>query len=323
MKRLFLLMLLALTLLCGCEAAPKRFSAVYSDVFDTVTEFTAYCSSQEEFNRLSEICHGELTRLHGIFDIYDGDVENGARALNSGYIEDCPEELLLLIDRGKEWYSISGGKLNIAMGSVLSLWHDCREKGVLPDANRLKERAEHCDIGKISVDGKSVALLDPKMSLDFGAIAKGYAAQRTAELLGEGFDGSFALNVGGNVVTRGEKPSGKWEIGIEDPDGGILTTVKTAGECVVTSGDYQRYFEVDGVRYHHIIDPDTLYPASLWRSVTVIAEDSGIADALSTALFCMSESDGAELALRFGAQALWVAPDGSIRRTEGFAEYEK
>lgn len=322
MKRL-IAAILAAVLLCGCRAAPKRFSSQFFDVFDTVTELTVYCESQDEFYRILRICHDELIRLNGIFDIYGDSGESAAAALNSGALSDCPSELYELVESGIEWYDLSGGKLNIAMGSVLSLWHDCREKGVLPDGGELSTRAGHCDIKNIVLDGETVALGDSDMSLDFGAIAKGYAAEKAAELIEDTFSGSFALNIGGNVVTRGEKPSGKWEIGIEDPNGGILTTVKAAGECVVTSGDYQRYFEYGGKRYHHIIDPETLYPAEKWRSVTVIAGDSSVADPLSTALFLLDESDGRELLKKFGAEALWVAPDGEVIRTEGFSEYEK
>ena len=315
----------ALLMLTGCEAYPKRFSATYTDVFDTVTEFTAYCGAEEEFEALSEAVHGELKRLHEIFDIYNSyEGLDNAKTLNdaAGKSVALPEELVGLIDSGKEWHTLSGGRLNIAFGSVLSEWHRCRDEGVLPDPELLKELAEHCDISLVKTDGNSAALDDPAMSLDFGAMAKGYAAQKAAELAESLGGKSFALSVGGNIVTRGEKPSGKWEIGIQDPDGGILTTVKVAGEAVVTSGDYQRYYEVGGVRYHHIIDPNTLYPAALWRSVTVIAENSADADALSTALFLMPLDEGKALAEKFSAEALWVSPDGTVTRTEGFSGYE-
>lgn len=315
----------ALLMLTGCEAYPKRFSATYTDVFDTVTEFTAYCGAEEEFEALSEAVHGELKRLHEIFDIYNSyEGLDNAKTLNdaAGKSVALPEELVGLIDSGIKWHTLSGGRLNIAFGSVLSEWHRCREEGVLPDPELLKELAEHCDISLVETDSNSAALGDPAMSLDFGAMAKGYAAQKAAELAESLGGKSFALSVGGNIVTRGEKPSGKWEIGIQDPDGGILTTVKVAGEAVVTSGDYQRYYEVGGVRYHHIIDPNTLYPAALWRSVTVIAENSADADALSTALFLMPLDEGKALAEKFSAEALWVSPDGTVTRTEGFSDYE-
>ena len=99
--------------------------------------------------------------------------------------------------------------------------------------------------------------------------------------------------------------------------------LKVSDLSVVTSGDYQRYREQDGVRYHHIIDSDTLYPASSFRSVTVIHPDSLIADALSTSLFCMDIESGMKLAEEYGAEALWLKEDGDLVRTNGFSGYEK
>ena len=324
MKRTFLIILAALTLFSGCNAAPKRFSAVYTDVFDTVTEFTAYCESEEEFESLSEALHAELLRLHGIFDIYDlAEGINNAKSLNDGVKGDYPPELCELVSFGVSMCELSGGQLNIALGSVLSLWSDCREKGVLPDADELLKRAEHCDIEKINLNGGEPSLEDPEMSLDFGALAKGYAAEKATEFLhGLGAE-RFALSLGGNISVSGEKPDGKWEIGVQSPDGGILTVLKISDLSVVTSGDYQRYYEVDGVRYHHIIDPKTLYPAKLWRSVTVVSKSSKEADALSTALFCLDLDSGKEMLEKFSAEAVWVSYDGEVVRSKGFESYEK
>ena len=108
-------------------------------------------------------------------------------------------------------------------------------------------------------------------------------------------------------------------VGIQNPDGGnYLHTVHVSDECVVTSGDYQRYFVVDGKPYHHIIDPATLQPASYWRSVTIVCRDSGVADALSTALFLMPQAEGQALLDQFGARAMWVDASGKISYSTGF-----
>lgn len=134
-----------------------------------------------------------------------------------------------------------------------------------------------------------------------------------------------ALFGGGNVCATGPKPeSGQpWVVGIQNPAAPeeYLHTIHVENFSVVTSGDYQRYFTVDGVAYHHIIDPDTLYPADYWRSVTILCPDSGLADALSTALFTLPRQEGQALLDAFGAQAMWVQPDGSILYSPGFREY--
>ncbi len=325
MKKL-LAVLACAVFLAGCSPAPKRYNAVYTDVFDTVTEFTAYCSSQEEFDGMSERVHGELLRLHEIFDIYNEypGIVNACSLNGAGGAEtEVPDDLIELINMGIDWHKKTGGQLNIALGSVLSLWHECRENGTLPDENELLKRAGHCDIEKIAVTENSVTLTDPGMSLDFGAIAKGYAVGRAAEILKENGLEDFAISCGGNVVTSGKKPYGKWEIGIENPDGGLITTVSVSDEAVVTSGDYQRFVMIDGKRYHHIIDPKTLYPAEKWRSVTVICPDSALADALSTSLFCLDLEDGMKLLEDCKAEAMWVSQDGEVTKTPGFEDHEK
>lgn len=306
----------------SCEAVPKRFSASWFDVFDTAAEFTAYCSSEEEFDVYSDIVRSELTRLHEIFDIYNEHASFNACSLNLKKEGDCPSELCEVIESGIRWYERTDGQLNIALGSVLSLWHDSREKEILPEAEELSRRAQHCDIKKVSVDGKKVVLGDPELSLDFGALAKGYAVQKTAEKLIEAGAENFLLSVGGNVIAHGEKPAGEWVVGIENPDGGILTSFKIKDTAVVTSGDYQRFYEVDGVKYHHIIDPKTLFPADYWRSVTVICADSAVADALSTSLFCLPLADGKKLLEEENAEALWVDKSGAVTRSEGFPNEE-
>ena len=150
-----------------------------------------------------------------------------------------------------------------------------------------------------------------------GAIAKGWSAQRVSRLLPEG----YMLNVGGNVCTRGTKPGGeKWNIAVQSPNTGEdnLCVVSLAGQSLVTSGDYQRSYSVDGKRYHHIIDPDTLMPSAYWRSVSILCEDSGLADCLSTALFLLPLEEGRALAERCKVEVMWVDADTNITQTPGF-----
>ncbi len=328
MKKLSLALVLALcvTMLSSC-GAPKRYSITYMDVFDTVSEFTAYCDSAATFDAISDAVHGELLRLHRLFDIYEtyeGIVN--AKTLNDAAGGDAVEaeaDLLALVALGTAFAETTDGKLNVALGSVLSLWHECREAGDrIPTEAALIEAAKHTEIGSVVAEGNKIRITDAETRLDFGAIAKGYAAEAAARVAESFGLSDFVLNLGGNLVVRGKKPDGAWKIGIQNPDGGILTTLSVCDVSVVTSGDYQRYFEVDGVRYAHIIDPDTGMPARRYRAVTVIASDSAVADALSTALFCMTREAGAALCETYGAEALWVLPDGTQERTEGFGAYE-
>jgi len=132
------------------------------------------------------------------------------------------------------------------------------------------------------------------------------------------------ISVGGNVCATGPKDANgtPWVIGIQDPDNGSgrLHTLEVTGGSVVTSGDYQRNFAVDGEFYHHIIDPVTLFPSKYWRSVTVVCEDSGLADALSTALFLLPQEEGQRLLNESGAMAMWMDRDGTLFYSPGFEE---
>ena len=155
-----------------------------------------------------------------------------------------------------------------------------------------------------------------------GAVAKGWTAQQVSRLLPEG----YLLNLGGNVCALGSKPDGsKWIIGVQSPENpdSYLCTVGLQSTSLVTSGDYQRYYTVDGQRYHHIIDPDTLMPSESWRSVSILCPDSGLADCLSTALFLMPLEEGRELAMQCGAEVMWVDTQNRIFQTDGFRELLK
>lgn len=341
MKRLFPLFL-ALVLLCGCaappakteEAAPRRYEATFLTLFDTVTTIVGYAETEADFSATAQTLHDELLEYHQLYDIYNEyEGMNNLKTVNDRAGQapvPVDRKIIDLLLFSKELYARTGGKVNIAMGSVLSLWHDARELGIespdqaaLPDRDALEQAAAHTGIDSIQIDEENgtVFFTDPEVRLDVGAIAKGYAVQQVCG----GAPAGLLISVGGNVCATGPKPeSGQpWVVGIQDPAAPeeYLHTIYVENFSVVTSGDYQRYFTVDGVAYHHIIDPDTLYPADYWRSVTILCPDSGLADALSTALFTLPQQEGQALLDAFGAQAMWVQPDGSILYSPGFREY--
>lgn len=327
MKRLFSILALLL-LLSGCAPKKQVFQTVYLDVFDTVTTIRGYEVSEEVFRQKAEQVHKELQQYHRLFDIYHetpGGIAEVNRQAGVTPVSVDPKVIALLKDcRG--YYELTGGNVNIAMGSVLKLWHDARttaaadpENARLPDAQLLAEAAEHCSFDTVEIDEESatVFLRDPQQRLDVGAVAKGWTAQQVSSLLPEG----YLLNLGGNICALGSKPDGsKWTIGIQSPENpeSYLCTVSIADTSAVTSGDYQRYYTVDGTRYHHIIHPETRMPAGFWRGVTVLCPDSGLADCLSTALFLLPLEEGQALVKKCGAEAMWIDVENRAFRTEGF-----
>lgn len=341
MKRTATLILL-LVLLCGCTAAPakpddtglNRYEATFLTLFDTVTTIVGYAETEEAFTDTAQVFHDELLEYHQLYDIYNEyEGINNIKTINDHGWEHpikVDQRIIDLLLFSKELYTQTEGRVNIAMGSVLRLWHDARETGIadpsraaLPDQAALEQAAAHTDIDSIQIDVEesTVFLSDPEVKLDVGAIAKGYAVEQVCRNTPSG----LLISVGGNVCPTGPKPeSGQpWVVGIQDPEDPeqYLHTIYVEDVSVVTSGDYQRYFTVDGVPYHHIIDPDTNYPAGYWRSVTILCRDSGVADALSTALFTLPQEEGQALLDAFQAEAMWARQDGTILYSPGFQAY--
>lgn len=332
MKKLIILLLAFL--LCGCmprTAGAQPHTATYYDLFDTVTTVVGYGGSREEFDRQAQDIYHVLNRYHQLFDIYNAYPGiNNLKTVNDLAGKEpvtVPGEILALLRDCKSYYDLTGGKVNAAMGGVLRLWHEARRAGTedpenarLPEREALLEAAKHADWADVVIDEAdcTVFLADPAMSLDVGAVAKGWAVQRAAERAPAG----LLISVGGNVVATGPKGGDQpWVIGIQDPNGGdYLHAIRVQKGAVVTSGDYQRAYRVEGKLYHHIIDPATCMPGNYWRSVTVVCEDSGLADALSTALFLLPQAEGQALAEHCGAQVLWVDAGGEEFMTPGFRE---
>lgn len=346
MKLKFLRGLAAVCVLIGCTLSScsalsqkNKYSAQSFEYFDTVSVITGYEKTQEEFDAVAEDILSQLEEYHKLYSIYhrfDG-MENlcTINELKDGVHRTVTVDrrIIDMLSYAVEMYEVTGGMMNVAMGSVLSLWHDYRTVGMddpagatLPPMERLKEAAEHTDITKMVIDeeNSTVTLTDPLMKLDVGAVAKGYAVERIALYLEEKGISGYVLNVGGNVRTVGAKPDGSaWTVGLEDPDGdSYLAYLQLAGQSVVTSGSYQRYYTVDGKRYHHIIHPVTLMPSDYFQSVSVVCADSGLGDALSTALFCMPLEKGLALVESLpDVEAMWTGADGKQTLSSGFEAY--
>ena len=335
-----LCLVLSCVVLPSCSKPLEKFSSYSFDYFDTVTTVTGYAESKEAFDGIADEILAELGEYHRLFTIYhrfDG-MENlcTINELVNGQHRTVTVDrrIIDMLLYAKEMYAVTGGRVNIAMGSVLSIWHDYRKEGTrdpasasLPSEDKLAEASKHTDIQKLVIDedASTVTLTDPQMTLDVGAIAKGYAVEMVAQSMEEkGIEG-YILNVGGNVRAVGARADGEgWTVGIESPmeDERYLDYLALTRESLVTSGSYQRYYLVDGKRYHHIIHPDTLMPAEGFLSVSVLTTRSSDGDALSTALFCMSLEEGMALVKSLpNTEAQWVLTDGTRQLSEGWSSY--
>lgn len=325
-----------LTLYACKDTSLTKYSAQATDLgFDTVVSFVAYTENENLFNTYFEQFKQEFKRYDQLFDRYDNvDGIHNIKTINDnagiGPVE-VDEAIIELLELSKTYDTLSNHKFDITLGSMLDIWHRYRDEstlrnsegkpGIIPSSDELQQAKrddgwEHIIIDK---EKSSVYIDDAAISIDVGGVAKGFAVEKIAQSLEDAGLQHAIINGGGNVRIIGDKPEAAyWSVGVQIPNFDALSTdsllsIKIAdSSSFVTSGDYQRYYEVDGQLMHHIIDPATLYPARHCRSVTVVTQDSGIADILSTTLFTMSHQEGVSFLTKLReeqgivADAVWV-----------------
>lgn len=347
MKRLILLVCCMVLVFSqsGCQPKPgyEKYRNEFLNTFDTSVVVMAYAQSDAEFDDIFNTVSSTFTELNQLFDIYhDYEGLSNIKTINDNAgLEPVKVDsrIIDLLKLSKDWYAKTNGIVNVAMGSVLHVWHDYREAGEfdpfaaeLPPMDILEGANQYTDIEQVIIDeqASTVYLTDSHMRLDVGAVAKGYATEIAADkLIEKGYD-SVLISAGGNIRAIGAPKDGirsKWGVGIKDPDSplagstdesNLLDVAFVTNLSVVSSGVYERFYTVDGVNYHHLIDPSTLMPADYYKAITVVHEDSTQADLLSTALFLLSPNESLDFAENIeGVEALWVMPDNEIVMTSG------
>ena len=317
---------------------PDGIGKSFFEYFDTVSYVYSYAGDgTETLDENCEIVGDILSEYHKLFDIYyEYSGINNLCTVNKNAggepIEVSPK-LIEFLKYAEELYTLTNGKMNIMMGSVLKLWHDERtyaasnpQSAKIPTNDALTEASKYVGFEFLEIDeeNNTVRITDKNARIDVGALGKGYATEKAAQaLIAKGVE-HYVLNIGGNIRIIGTKVNGEsWKTGVKNPENPnyeYSAYLNLADTSCVTSGDYERYFTVDGKKYHHIIDGDTNMPAEYFSSITVICEDSGLADALSTALFCMSYEDGLTLVESIdGVGALWIGRDGEVKYSDGIA----
>jgi len=341
-------LILIITSLCvffgmtACESNENydknRYEAEFIELFDTFTKIVGYSKNEDEFKIYAQYIYDGLGEYHKLYDIYKNyDGINNIKTINDNAgikPVKVDQKIIDMLVFSKDMYNFTDGKTNVAFGAVLKIWHEYRTEGIddpenakLPPMEVLQEASKHTDINNVIIDteNSTVYLSDPLMSLDVGAIAKGYATEQVSKLIMEKGMDSGILSVGGNVraINNNKQTNKPWSVGIQNPDSEsedpILKLVELDNASMVSSGDYERYYSVDGKRYNHIIDTKTLFPAEKFTAVTVVCQDSGLADALSTAIYCMDFEEGYSMIGSLeDTEAMWIFKDKSIKYSKNF-----
>ncbi|MEA4961533.1 FAD:protein FMN transferase [Lutispora sp.] len=325
--KIILIFSLAASLLVGCS--PKEQSKApltkTNYLLGTLIEITLYDHQDEKtidaaFGRIREI-EAKMT----INSENPSQITKLNDASGSHEVE-LSEDTFYVLEKGKYYSEISGGKFDVTIGPIVKLWNIGTKYAAVPEPQILSDSLKLVDYNKLALNkDKLTAKLEAKdMKVDLGAIAKGYAADEAASILRDHGVKHAIINLGGNILTLGSNVSGNpWKIGIQDPyhpRNDYIGIVNVTDKTVVTSGIYERYFEQDGKRYHHILEPKTGYPADNGLAgVSIIADKSIDGDGLSTSVFILGLEKGMELIESLdNAEALFITTDKKIYMTKGF-----
>lgn len=258
---------------------------------------------------------------------HEGSDISRINAASAGTAVSVSPETFKILKTALEYSRISDGFFDPTVGPLVDLWGIGSSNARLPKPEEISRVLNLVDYKKVSLSSEeeTVLLKDSGMSLDLGAIAKGWIADRTAEYLRHKGHRHFLINLGGNILVSGGKPNGTpFRIGMQNPfaeTGRYVGIFKLSDACVVSSGVYERYFEEDGIRYHHILNTKNGYPVNRGlAAVTVISTNSVDGDALSTTLFALGLEEGSELVRNLnGVEAAFITENGTIHMTEGAA----
>ncbi|MEG1647659.1 MAG: FAD:protein FMN transferase [Bacilli bacterium] len=295
---------------------------------DTYINVKIYTTDSVKANKTLTLVDNIYKEYHQLTDRYNAYTNvNNVYFINNNSIKDekikIDSKLYELIKQGIIANSKTDGLININMGDVIDVWKKYRDaKTGVPTLIELKNT--NIDIDQIKLlDNNNI--LNNHPNIDLGAIAKGYVTQIVANYIKEqGFD-KFLINAGGNVIVGNHYNKEVFRIGIEEPNsnGGIYQIIKGNNMVVTTSGSYERFYEYNGITYHHIIDPKSLFPTNYMKSVTVITKDGLLGDTLSTALFLMPIMEGKKFLKNFAdVEAIWYTLDNQVIKTDGFNKYE-
>lgn len=321
-KRIIALLIISALLLSGCSDLGKKRGLTYTDtLFDTVIKVQIFDAVDEDVikgcEKLCKDFDAKFSRTNENSEISKINHAGGAPV-------EVSNETITLIKKGLYYSELSAGVFDITIAPVADLWDFKAETPALPDGGAISEAVSHVNYENIIIKNNTVTLTDPSAGIDVGAVAKGYIADQLKKYLKDQGVKHALINLGGNVLAVGTKPDGTaYNIGIQKPfkeSGEPITSVKITDQSMVTSGVYQRYFELDGKIYHHILNPATGYPAeNTLSSVTIITNSSLTADALSTTCFLLGLEKGMELIDKLdNVDAVFITNDNKVHYSRNF-----
>lgn len=333
-KRLFSVfttVLVGITFLfSGCGSASTETLTKSGFYFNTVISVTLYAGGSEQ---LLDDCFALAEKYENYFSntIPDSDISRINDAAGSPVT--VHDETIALLQEGISYGELSGGKFDITIGKLSNLWDistkallDQTDASMIPSDDDIRAALSTVNYRSIEIDGNEVTLLNPDAKIDLGGIAKGYIADKMKAFLNENGVTSGFINLGGNVLALGPKEDGSaYTIGIQKPFGlenEAIVSVSVTDETVVSSGVYERYFTVDGKRYHHILDTGTGYPYDNGLlGVTIITKDSVDGDGLSTTCFSLGLTDGMALIESLdNTEAIFITDDYEIHVSSGMGK---
>ena len=310
---------LGVSMLGGCtpQHQPLTRSAV---ALDTAVTISLYDDTAD--TTILDTCMERIERYEALFSRTRPDSDISRLNAAEGQWVAVSPDTRALIERALTICRESGGALDITVEPVTSLWNFTTENPVVPDKAALNEAVRHVGYDAVEIQEDRVRLTDPRAGLDVGGVAKGYIADQLRIYLQEQHVAGALINLGGNVLAVGDKWGDAFQIGLRDPQeaNALLDTVSVRNRSVVTSGCYEREFEQDGVRYHHILDPATGYPVNNGlAAVTIVSDESMMGDMLSTACFVLGEEKGLPWIEQMdGVDVLFVREDGQTTASSGF-----
>jgi len=320
----------ALLLLAVAAAWVAFQQRIYTDsriAMDTVVSVSVVARSADKARMAFERVFDEIDRIGANVNFYSDKSEINSVNMNAGLkAVKVSDETREIVNQALKVSEMTGGAFDITTGAVTVLW-DFKTK-LMPEDKELRKRAKLVSYKSVVVDDEkgTVFLKRKGMMIDLGGIAKGFAADRAVDALRSIGIKAALVSVAGDIRAYGVKPSGQpWRVGIQDPrpadpSNNVMAALALNDRAISTSGDYQRYFEVEGVRYHHLLDPASGMPARGCRSVTVIAESGAMADPVATAVFVLGPEKGLALLQKIGLEGLVVEETGKVHVTDGLRE---